>query len=361
MILLNTSPNSINADFHFVPTVHLADTDSRRRQGVRGDAGRDGHDQQGHDRLQRTGSVHARRSPRAARSGRRRRPVEAGRDRPGSGHPRRGRASRQHWSRLRPLQRHLDVRPARRRPRRAPEAEASRLVADGDQVGAHDDGVRRARRRRAAGRREQPGADLPPGRRSRPAERRCGSGPRLRQRAVNDWLAFLCGTTTAVGASTCTALKNAGYSIDASDMNVASIAIGDLAGVQTVKRRVTERRQHGATYTASVTGMTGIATTVTPSSLTLARGETSSFTVTFTRTTAALNAYVGGRCAGRTGHTSCAARSSSNRSPSLRRPRCRRRERPARHVQPPGTTGTLLPSIRASRAATPFGDHGAIR
>ena len=27
MILVNTSPNSLNADFHFVPTVHLADTD----------------------------------------------------------------------------------------------------------------------------------------------------------------------------------------------------------------------------------------------------------------------------------------------------------------------------------------------
>jgi hypothetical protein len=26
MILINTSPNSINADFHFVPSVHLPDT-----------------------------------------------------------------------------------------------------------------------------------------------------------------------------------------------------------------------------------------------------------------------------------------------------------------------------------------------
>jgi len=26
MILVNTSPNSLNADFHFVPTVHVADT-----------------------------------------------------------------------------------------------------------------------------------------------------------------------------------------------------------------------------------------------------------------------------------------------------------------------------------------------
>ena len=27
MVLANTSPNSLNADFHFVPTVHVADTD----------------------------------------------------------------------------------------------------------------------------------------------------------------------------------------------------------------------------------------------------------------------------------------------------------------------------------------------
>ena len=53
------------------------------------------------------------------------------------------------------------------------------------------------------------------------------------------------------------ALKAAGFSTDASDMNVASIAIGDLAGVQTVKRQVTNVGSAQATYTASVTGLTG--------------------------------------------------------------------------------------------------------
>jgi subtilisin family serine protease len=107
----------------------------------------------------------------------------------------------------------------------------------------------------------------------------------------NDWLAFLCGTTSAVNPASCTALQTAGYSTDASDMNVASIAIGDLAGVQTVQRRVTNVGATAATYTASVTGMTGITTTVTPSSLSLNPGETKSFTVSFTRTTAPLNVY----------------------------------------------------------------------
>ena len=27
MILMNTSPNSLNADFHFVPTIHVTDVD----------------------------------------------------------------------------------------------------------------------------------------------------------------------------------------------------------------------------------------------------------------------------------------------------------------------------------------------
>ena len=113
----------------------------------------------------------------------------------------------------------------------------------------------------------------------------------------NDWLAFLCGTTTAVNPAACTALKAAGYSLDASDMNVASIAIGDLAGVQTVKRRVTNVGSASATYTAAVTGMSGITTTVTPSSLTLTPGATGEFSVSFRRTTAALNAYTGGQLA----------------------------------------------------------------
>ncbi len=111
----------------------------------------------------------------------------------------------------------------------------------------------------------------------------------------NDWLAFLCGTSSAVGPATCNALKGMGYSTDPSDMNVASIAIGDLAGVQTVTRKVTNVGSAAATYTASVTGMDGFDVAVSPSTLTLAKGETKSFAVTITRTTATLNSYTGGQ------------------------------------------------------------------
>ena len=82
---------------------------------------------------------------------------------------------------------------------------------------------------------------------------------------------------------------------DSSDLNTASIAIGDLAGVQTITRRVTNVSGNPATFTASTTGLAGFNVVVTPASLTLAAGETKSFTVTFTRTTAALNVYTGGQ------------------------------------------------------------------
>ena len=110
----------------------------------------------------------------------------------------------------------------------------------------------------------------------------------------NEWLAFLCGTTNGVNPASCTALKNAGHSLDASDFNTASIAIGDMAGIQTVTRKVTNVGA-AATYTPSVTGMSGITVEVSPSSLTLGAGQTGTFTVKFTRTTAALNAYAGGQ------------------------------------------------------------------
>jgi subtilisin family serine protease len=111
--------------------------------------------------------------------------------------------------------------------------------------------------------------------------------------SFNDWLAFLCGTSDrpGVGDSTCTALQNAGFSLNPSDLNVASLAIGDLAGTETLTRKVTNVTNTAATYNSSVSGMGGVTAVVTPSSLTLAPGETKSFTVAFTRTTAALNAY----------------------------------------------------------------------
>ena len=111
----------------------------------------------------------------------------------------------------------------------------------------------------------------------------------------NDWLAFLCGATTGVNPASCAALISAGYSIDPSNLNVPSIAIGDMAGVQTVKRKLTNVSGAPLTLTAGVTGMAGFTVVTAPASLTLAPGQTKSFEMRFTRTAAALNAYTGGQ------------------------------------------------------------------
>lgn len=111
----------------------------------------------------------------------------------------------------------------------------------------------------------------------------------------NDWLAFLCGTTSGVNPAACNALVNMGYSTDPSDLNVASIAIGNMAGSQTVTRKVTNVGGATATYTASYSGLVGFTVEVTPASLTVDKGKTAEFKVKFTRTTAPLNAYTGGQ------------------------------------------------------------------
>ena len=107
----------------------------------------------------------------------------------------------------------------------------------------------------------------------------------------NDWLGFLCGTQ--LPAANCTA---AGVPVlNPSNFNGASIAIGALAGSQTVTRTVTNVGSSAETYTPAVAGMTGVTVTVLPTSLTVPKGGKASFTVQFTRTTAALNAYTGGQ------------------------------------------------------------------
>jgi subtilisin family serine protease len=103
----------------------------------------------------------------------------------------------------------------------------------------------------------------------------------------NDWLAFLCGTGQ-LAASYCPSIA-----IDPSDLNYPSIAIGSLAGVQTVTRKVTNVGSQTETFTASAS-VAGISTAVSPNSLTVAPGQTKSFTVTFTQNSAALNAYTFG-------------------------------------------------------------------
>ena len=107
-----------------------------------------------------------------------------------------------------------------------------------------------------------------------------------------DWLGFLCGTQ--LPAAFCT---DAGVPVlNPSNFNGASIAMGALAGSQTVTRTVTNVGSSAETYTPVVTGMAGVTAAILPASLTVPKGGKATFTVQFTSTTtAALNAYTGGQ------------------------------------------------------------------
>ncbi len=101
----------------------------------------------------------------------------------------------------------------------------------------------------------------------------------------NDWLAFL------KGQKLCCATSTTIPSLDASDLNVASIAIGDLVGSQTVTRKATSVGSQSETYTFSYTGLTGITVTPSTASFTAAPGSTTPFSVAFLRTTAPIGTY----------------------------------------------------------------------
>ena len=120
---------------------------------------------------------------------------------------------------------------------------------------------------------------------------------------AEDWLAY----TDALGYS-----HTGGTVVDPSDLNLASIAIGSLAGTQTVTRTVTSTG--AGTFEAQPVAMNGIAVTVTPSMLTFAAaGETKQYQVTFTRTDAPLDAFT-------TGYLDWANGSQTVRSPLAVRP-----------------------------------------
>ena len=139
MVLTNTSPNSLNADIHYVPTVHVDEVAGAAIKAyIAGTAAPTaslsaGTQQFGVKAPQVAGLLLPR--PGAVR---RRRPAQAGHHGARRGHPRRRLAGRPRRPAVRLHLRHLDVQPAPGRHRRAGDPEAPGLVADGGQVGADD-------------------------------------------------------------------------------------------------------------------------------------------------------------------------------------------------------------------------------
>lgn len=103
-----------------------------------------------------------------------------------------------------------------------------------------------------------------------------------------DWLAFICGAEPGGGCGGVTP-------IHPSNLNVPSIAIGAVAGVQKVVRTLTNVTRRTISVAPSVAGMVGFDVQVSPAVLVVPPGESRSFEVTFTRTDAPLNAYTGGQ------------------------------------------------------------------
>jgi len=100
---------------------------------------------------------------------------------------------------------------------------------------------------------------------------------------VPDWVAFLEGKGLA---------DFPGEPIDGSDLNVASFSIGSLASAQTVTRTVTATEK--GTFTASV-DLPGVNVTVEPSTLKFDKpGQTATYTVTFDNQSAPVEQWATG-------------------------------------------------------------------
>jgi hypothetical protein len=83
--------------------------------------------------------------------------------------------------------------------------------------------------------------------------------------------------------------------IKAYNLNLASIAVGRLAGSQAVTRTVKNVSSSAAHYAVSVSAPAGVSVAVSPSSFDIAPGATQTYTATFTsQESAAMNAYTFG-------------------------------------------------------------------
>lgn len=106
-----------------------------------------------------------------------------------------------------------------------------------------------------------------------------------------DWVRFLCGVgELAPTGSACQLFGTA----DPSDLNQPNIAVGALAGTQTVTRTVRNVGTRQATYVAFAQEPAGVDVTVTPSRVRIRPGGTATFKVTLTRTSAAFDEYAFG-------------------------------------------------------------------
>jgi hypothetical protein len=106
-----------------------------------------------------------------------------------------------------------------------------------------------------------------------------------------DWTKFVCGS----GQVPATHELCANGKIDPSDLNYPTIAVGDLAGKQTVTRTVRNVGKLPEIYFPKVEGLKGFKVTVTPRVLITLPGRTATYKVTVENTAAPLEQYTFGK------------------------------------------------------------------
>ncbi|MFL5927931.1 MAG: S8 family peptidase [Gaiellaceae bacterium] len=103
------------------------------------------------------------------------------------------------------------------------------------------------------------------------------------------YLAFICATMGNSVSSACPTTP-----VRPNELNLPSLAIGALAGTDTLHRTVTNVASKSETYTASVQGLTGLDVAVSPSTFAIAPGAAQSYSVSFTQVSAPVAKYAKG-------------------------------------------------------------------
>jgi subtilisin family serine protease len=111
---------------------------------------------------------------------------------------------------------------------------------------------------------------------------------------IVDWLQYSCGVGVHLFTANGDVCDQVG-SIQANQLNYPSIAAGSLPGVETMSRTVTNVDNQPCNYKVKVTNPTGYQVSVSPSHFVIMPGKSVAYSVTITRTTAPLNAYAFGQ------------------------------------------------------------------